>query len=99
MSWDDHEVDNNYAGDFDENGTPPEIFVLPPRRRLSGVLRDDAAARQRAAVRQPHAALSALQFGNLIDLSVSTRAVAIGSAVRRRQPYGLRRSAAIRPGR
>src|SRR5580765_4753294 len=25
MSWDDHEVDNNYAGDFDENGTPPEI--------------------------------------------------------------------------
>src|SRR5436305_208974 len=26
VTWDDHEVDNNYAGDADEHGTPPEIF-------------------------------------------------------------------------
>lgn len=26
MTFDDHEVQNNWAGDTDENGTPPEIF-------------------------------------------------------------------------
>lgn len=28
MSFDDHEVDNNWAGDFDQDGTPPEFFQL-----------------------------------------------------------------------
>ncbi|HEX6012246.1 MAG TPA: alkaline phosphatase D family protein, partial [Geminicoccaceae bacterium] len=28
VSWDDHEVDNNWAGDRDQDGTPPELFVL-----------------------------------------------------------------------
>jgi len=27
-TWDDHEIDNNWAGDIDENGTPPMAFVL-----------------------------------------------------------------------
>lgn len=27
-TWDDHEVDNNWAGDRDEQGTPPEMFML-----------------------------------------------------------------------
>jgi alkaline phosphatase D len=28
VSWDDHEVDNNWAGDIDQDGTPPELFIL-----------------------------------------------------------------------
>ncbi|MGF7151138.1 alkaline phosphatase D [Sphingomonas zeicaulis] len=32
-SFDDHEVDNNWAGDFDQDGTPPEAFLL---RRMAG---------------------------------------------------------------
>ena len=28
MSFDDHEVDNNWAGLFDQDGTPPEAFAL-----------------------------------------------------------------------
>lgn len=32
-SFDDHEVDNNWAGDFDQDGTPPAIFQL---RRMAG---------------------------------------------------------------
>lgn len=70
MSWDDHEVENNYAGDFDENGTPPEVFLL---RR--------AAAFQAYYEHMPLRAMSypngshmrlyrRLQFGNLIDMSV-----------------------------
>jgi alkaline phosphatase D len=70
MAWDDHEVDNNYAGDFDEHGTPPEIFVL---RR--------AAAYQAYYETMPLRASSLpsgthmriyrrIQFGSLIDFSV-----------------------------
>jgi hypothetical protein len=28
VTWDDHEVDNNYAGNHDEHGTPAELFLL-----------------------------------------------------------------------
>ena len=28
MTWDDHEIDNNWVGDFDQDGTPPAIFAL-----------------------------------------------------------------------
>lgn len=28
VSWDDHEVDNNWASQFDQDDTPPEIFLL-----------------------------------------------------------------------
>lgn len=28
VTWDDHEVENNYADDVDENGNPPEEFLL-----------------------------------------------------------------------
>jgi alkaline phosphatase D len=70
MAWDDHEVDNNYAGDFDEHGTPPEIFVL---RR--------AAAYQAYYEMMPLRASSLpsgshmriyrrMQFGGLVDFSV-----------------------------
>ena len=70
VSFDDHEVENNYAGDADENGTPPELFVL---RR--------AAAYQAYYEHMPLRAASLpaggsiriyrrLQFGGLIDMSV-----------------------------
>ncbi len=28
VTWDDHEIDNNWAGDRDQDGTPPEVFDL-----------------------------------------------------------------------
>jgi alkaline phosphatase D len=33
VTWDDHEVDNDYTGDIPEDGTPPEVFR---RRRIAG---------------------------------------------------------------
>ena len=70
VSFDDHEVENNYAGEADENGTPSEIFVL---RR--------AAAYQAYYEHMPLRIGSMpsaggikiyrrLQFGSLIDMSV-----------------------------
>jgi PhoD-like phosphatase len=34
VTWDDHEVDNDYTGDIPEDGTPPEVFL---RRRPQGL--------------------------------------------------------------
>lgn len=28
VSWDDHEIDNNWVADIDQDGTPPELFLL-----------------------------------------------------------------------
>ncbi len=58
VTWDDHEVDNDYAGDRDENDTPPEVFLLRRAAALSGVLRVDAAARVGDSERPEHAAVS-----------------------------------------
>lgn len=33
VSFDDHEIDNNWAGEIDQDGTPPEYFLL---RRMAG---------------------------------------------------------------
>ena len=70
MSWDDHEVDNNYAGDFDENGTPPEIFVLR-RAAAYQAYYETMPLRASALPSGSHMRLyRQLQFGTLIDLSV-----------------------------
>ena len=42
--WDDHEVDNNYAGLNEENGDAGRAVRAAPGRRLQGVLRAHAAA-------------------------------------------------------
>jgi alkaline phosphatase D len=70
VTWDDHEVDNDYAGDRDENDTPAEIFLL---RRAAAYQAFFEAMPLRAATipSGPNMRLyRRLQFGTLIDLSV-----------------------------
>jgi alkaline phosphatase D len=70
MSWDDHEVDNNYAGAFDEQGTPPEIFAL---RRAAAYQAYYEAMPLRAAALPSGSHMRIyrrMQFGGLIDFSV-----------------------------
>jgi alkaline phosphatase D len=70
MSWDDHEVANNYAGDVDVNNTPPELFLL--RRAAAFQAYYEHMPLRRAAF--PNGSrmqiYRRLQFGSLIDLSV-----------------------------
>ncbi|MGC4082850.1 MAG: alkaline phosphatase D family protein [Vicinamibacterales bacterium] len=70
LTWDDHEVDNNYAGDHDEHGTPKELFLL---RRAAAYQAYHESMPLRAA-QLPHGPdmrlYRRLQFGSLIDLSV-----------------------------
>jgi alkaline phosphatase D len=65
MTFDDHEVDNNWAGDTDEDGTPPEIF----RARRAGAFQ---AWYEHMPVRRPQfpngsaiQAYRGARFGNL----------------------------------
>ena len=51
VTWDDHEVDNDYAGDRDEHDTPPEVFLLRRAAAYQAYYEIDAAARRDAADR------------------------------------------------
>ncbi len=70
VTWDDHEVDNDYAGDTDANDTPPEVFLL---RRAAAYQAYYETMPLRAATLPsgPHMRLyRRLRFGALLDLSV-----------------------------
>ena len=70
MSFDDHEVDNNYAGDTDQQDTPPELFLL---RRAAAYQAYYEAMPLRAAQFPSGGHLQLhrrLQFGSLVDFSV-----------------------------
>jgi len=69
VTWDDHEVANNYAGDIDENGTPPELFVLR-RAAAYQAYYETMPLRASALPSGSHMRIHRrLQFGNLVDLS------------------------------
>jgi alkaline phosphatase D len=70
VTWDDHEVDNNYAGEFDEHGTPPEIFLLR-RAAAYQAYYETMPLRRSALPSGNHMRIyRRLQFGSLIDLNV-----------------------------
>jgi alkaline phosphatase D len=70
VTWDDHEVDNDYAGDSDENGTPPEVFLLR-RAAAYQAYYETMPLRPSTMPNGPNMRLyRRLQFGRLLDLSV-----------------------------
>ncbi len=67
---DDHEVSNDYAGDFDQNGTPPELFVLR-RAAAYQAYYEMMPLRASALPSGSHMRIyRRLQFGSLVDLSL-----------------------------
>jgi alkaline phosphatase D len=70
VAWDDHEVDNDYAGDQDERDTPPEVFLLR-RAAAYQAYYESMPLRHTSLPTGPTLPLFRhLKFGNLIDLSV-----------------------------
>jgi alkaline phosphatase D len=70
VTWDDHEVDNDYAGDLDENGTPPEVFLL---RRAAAYQAFYEAMPLRADTVPSGPSMRIfrrLRFGRLLDLTL-----------------------------
>jgi alkaline phosphatase D len=60
MTWDDDEVQNDYADRWSQSFEDPEKFPAAPRDRLSSVLRTHAATRAIASERAGHARLRPL---------------------------------------
>jgi alkaline phosphatase D len=70
VTWDDHEVDNDYAGDRHERGAPPEVFLLRRAAAYQAYF-ETMPLRQRSFPSGASLELyRRLQFGSLIDLSV-----------------------------
>lgn len=70
VTWDDHEVDNNYANDVQEAGMPREEFLLR-RAAAYQAYYEHMPLRRTAVPRGPHMALyRGFSFGNLADFSV-----------------------------
>jgi alkaline phosphatase D len=70
MAWDDHEVDNDYAGSADERDTPPEVFLLR-RAAAYQAYYENMPVRRSAFPTGPDMRLyRRLKFGSLIDLNV-----------------------------
>jgi alkaline phosphatase D len=70
VSWDDHEVDNDYAGEIDENDTPVEVFLLRRAAAYQAYF-EHMPLRKSSMPTGPTLQLyRRLRFGNLIDLSV-----------------------------
>jgi len=70
MTFDDHEVADNYAGAADEDGTPPEVFLL---RRAAAYQAYYEAMPLRASAFPSNGLIRMyrrLQFGGLLDLSL-----------------------------
>jgi alkaline phosphatase D len=70
MSFDDHEVTDNYAAMFDPAGTPPEVFLL--RRAAAYQAYYEHMPLRKASLPRDGAMrmYRQLKFGDLIDLSV-----------------------------
>ena len=69
-SFDDHEVDNNWAGDRDDDGTPPEIFLLR-RAAAFQAWYEHMPVRRALLPRGPDLRMfRRLAFGGLLDLHV-----------------------------
>jgi alkaline phosphatase D len=70
VTWDDHEVDNDYATSRDEQNTPPEVFLLR-RAAAYQAYYESMPLRPGAFPTGPDLRLHRrLAFGNLLDFSV-----------------------------
>lgn len=70
VSFDDHEIDNNWAGELDQDGTPPEYFIL---RRMAGLQAwYEHMPVRRAQLPGPHGitAYRRLDYGRLLRMHV-----------------------------
>lgn len=70
VSWDDHEVDNDYAGDHAERDTPPEVFLLRRAAAYQAYFESMPLRRAQFPTGSTLQLYRRLQFGDLIDLSV-----------------------------
>lgn len=67
--WDDHEIDNNWVADFDQDGTPPEVFRLRKQAAMQAFY-ENMPLRSTSFPSGPSMSLyRRASFGNLLDMN------------------------------
>ena len=70
VSWDDHEIDNDWAADRDQDGTPPELFLFR-RAAAYQAYYEHMPLRRRSLPTPMHLQLyRQVKFGQLLNLNV-----------------------------
>ncbi|MGI9498983.1 MAG: alkaline phosphatase D family protein [Geminicoccaceae bacterium] len=70
VSWDDHEIDNDWAAEHDQDGTPPELFLLR-RAAAYQAYYEHMPLRRRSLPTPVHLQLyRQIKFGRLLNLNV-----------------------------
>ena len=70
VSWDDHEIDNDWAADQDQDGTPPELFLFR-RAAAYQAYYEHMPLRRRSLPTPMHLQLyRQITFGQLLNLNV-----------------------------
>ncbi|MEM8949055.1 MAG: alkaline phosphatase D family protein [Pseudomonadota bacterium] len=70
VSWDDHEIDNDWAADHDQDGTPPELFLFR-RAAAYQAYYEHMPLRRRSLPTPLHLQLyRQITFGQLLNLNV-----------------------------
>lgn len=70
MSYDDHEVDNNWAADIDQDGTPPEFFLLRRAAAMQAWYENLPVRRSQLPVGGRLKMFRRLDYGNLLRIHV-----------------------------
>ncbi|CAN5669781.1 alkaline phosphatase [soil metagenome] len=67
VSFDDHEIDNNWAGNIDENETPPEIFALRKSMALQAFYENMPLRRSSMPINGHMQMFRTAQYGDLLN--------------------------------
>jgi alkaline phosphatase D len=70
VTWDDHEIDNNWVGDIDQDGTPEAIFALRKQAAMQAYY-ENMPLRASSMPRGPQMQLyRQARYGDLLDLNL-----------------------------
>ncbi len=70
MTWDDHEIDNNWTAEIDQDGTPPAIFALRKQVAMQAYY-ENMPLRASSMPRGPAMQIyRSARFGDLLDLNL-----------------------------
>ncbi|MEX0911914.1 MAG: alkaline phosphatase D family protein, partial [Gemmatimonadota bacterium] len=70
VTWDDHEVDNNYAGDLDQDGTAPEAFLQRRAAAYQAFYENMPLRRASMPIGSDLRLYRRLTFGDLAEINV-----------------------------
>ncbi len=70
VTWDDHEIDNNWVGDIDQDGTPPAVFALRQQVAMQAYY-ENMPLRASSMPRGPQMQLyRQARYGDLLDVNL-----------------------------